>query len=308
MRKNPWLILIALIFVFGTLFTFVIGSSVISLFGGEKMRITSNNTILKLKLEGVIMDGRKFLKHLSKYREDNSIKAIVIEVNSPGGVVGPSQELNYEIKRTREEFKKPIVVVSTGLNASGAFYASVAADKILVMPGTLIGSIGVIMEFMNLEKLYDWAKVSRYSITTGKFKDSGAEYRPMREDERELFQSMADEVLLQFKTAVAEGRNLDINKVSEIADGRVVTGTKAIELGLADQIGSREDAIKVAADLAGLKDYDVFEPQLDRPQWMKFFGADEDEENVMTPLSETASRLLKLELAGKPLFLMPGVF
>lgn len=308
MRKNPWLVLIALIFVFGTLFTFVIGSSVISLFGGEKMRITSNNTILKLKLEGVIMDGRKFLKHLIKYREDNSIKAIVIEVNSPGGVVGPSQELNYEIKRTREEFKKPIVVVSTGLNASGAFYASVAADKILVMPGTLIGSIGVIMEFMNLEKLYDWAKVSRYSITTGKFKDSGAEYRPMREDERELFQTMADEVLLQFKTAVAEGRNLDINKVSEIADGRVVTGTKAIELGLADQIGSREDAIKVAADIAGLKDYDVFEPQLDRPAWMKFFGADEDEESVMTPLSETASRLLKLELAGKPLFLMPGVF
>lgn len=308
MRKNPWLVLAALVFVFGSLFTFVIGSSVISLFGGEKMRITSSQTILKLKLEGVIMDGRKFLKHLTKYREDKSIKAIVIEVNSPGGVVGPSQELNYEIKRTREEFKKPVVVVSTGLNASGAFYASVAADKIIVMPGTLIGSIGVIMEFMNLEKLYDWAKVSRYSITTGKYKDSGAEYRPMRDDERQLFQDMADEVLSQFKTAVAEGRNIDINKVSEIADGRVVTGKKAIELGLADQIGSREDALKVAAEMAGLTDYDVFEPQFDKPNWWMYFRGDEDEETVMTPLSETASRLLKLELAGKPLFLMPGVF
>ena len=308
MRKNPWLVLAALVFVFGTLFTFVIGSSVISLFGGEKMRITSSNSILKLKLEGVIMDGRKFIKHLVKYREDKSIKAIVIEVNSPGGVVGPSQELNYEIKRTREEFKKPVVVVSTGLNASGALYASVAADKILVMPGTLIGSIGVIMEFMNLEKLYDWAKVSRYSITTGKYKDSGAEYRPMRDDERQLFQEMADEVLLQFKTAVSEGRKLDMNKVTEIADGRVLTGTKAVELGLGDQIGSREDALKVAAELAGIDDFDVFEPQFDRPNWLMYFSGDDDEETVMTPLSETASRLLKLELAGKPLFLMPGVF
>src|SRR6185312_1803206 len=221
MRKNPWLMLLVLIFVFGTLFVFVLGSSAISLFGGRSpIKISSKNSIMKLKLEGIIVDEDRLLSALRKYRKENSIKAFVIETNSPGGVVGPSQELNAEFKRTREEFKKPVVVVSQGLLASGAYYAAVGADKIIVAPGALVGSIGVIMEFANLEKLYDWAKVSRYSITTGKFKDSGAEYRSMRADERALFQNLINQVWLQFKQAVADGRGLKLADVEPYADGR----------------------------------------------------------------------------------------
>ncbi len=283
----------------------------VSLFGGHKneLRISRANNVLHLKIEGVIMDGRRFLKQLEDYRDDKSIKAIVLEINSPGGVVGPSQELFMEIKRVRDEIKKPVVAVSTGLIASGAYYAAMGATEIMVMPGTMIGSIGVIMEFTNLEKLYEWGKISRYSIKTGKYKDSGAEYREMREDERELFQSMADDVLRQFKEAVAEGRKLEPMKVDEIADGRVFTGDQAIQLGLADSIGTREDAFKRAATLAGVEsDYEVIEPAPERPSFRQWLFEGDDEEAGVESLVKNVNRLLRADLAGKPLFLMPGTY
>lgn len=306
MRKNPWLMLGVLIFAFVSIFVFLLGSSAISLFGGGKMHIASKNTILHLHLDGVIIDGKKFLTTLKKYRKENKVKAIVVEINSPGGVVGPSQEIYEEIKRVREEHKKPIVAVSTSLDASGAYYASVAADKIIVAPGTLIGSIGVIMEFMNLEGLYNWAKVSRYSITTGKFKDSGSEYRPMREDERQYFQTLADDVLGQFKKAVADGRKLDAEKVTSIADGRVFTGSQAVEMGLADQLGTVEDAFKVAAELAGLgENYDVYEPPKHKSNFLEMIMNDEEEE-ASSHFSGMIEKVFKTQLANRPLYLMPG--
>lgn len=313
MRKNPWLMLFILILVFGALFSFLMGSSMISLFGGPEapMKVSSKNSILKLELEGVIMDGKKFLRQLKKYREDKHIKAIVIEVNSPGGVVGPSQEIHQEILRTREEFKKPVVVVSVGLMASGAYYAAVAADHIVVAPGTLMGSIGVIMEFINLEKLYDWAKVNRYTITTGKYKDSGAEYRKMRDDERQLFQEMINEVWGQFKDAVAEGRKLKPEFVNTYADGRIFTGQKGVELGFADQVGTTYSAYKKAAELAEMGDeYDIFEPPKRRPSFFELVTThEEDDEFLQSPvgkLNQTVEKLLKTELANKPLYLLPG--
>ena len=118
MKKNPWITLLVLIFAFGTLTVFLIGSSAVSLFGESPIsKVTAKNTILHLELEGVIMDGKKFLKQLIKYRKNDKVKAIVISVNSPGGVVGPSQEIYEEIRRTREEFKKPVVIHSAGLMA-----------------------------------------------------------------------------------------------------------------------------------------------------------------------------------------------
>lgn len=309
MKKNPWMMFFLLCFIFGTLFLFMLGSSAISLFGRSETKVASKNSILHIELEGIILDGRKFIKQLVKYRKDNHIKAIVIEVNSPGGVVGPSQEIYQEIKRTREVYKKPVVVVSTALNASGAFYASMAADKIMVAPGTLIGSIGVIMEFTNLEKLYEWAKVSRYSLTTGKFKDSGAEYRPMREDEKEYFQSLINDVLEQFKKAVVDGRNLKPEDVTAIADGRVMNGAQAIKLGLADQEGTLEDGFKLAADLAKLGDnYEIFEPPKNRPGLLEILNGDEEEAHSKVNPGKVLSQVLRLELANKPLFLMPGSY
>lgn len=302
--------LFILVFAFVSIFAFVLGSSMISMFGGDEqtVRISSKNSILHMKLEGVIMDGTKFVKQLKKYRKEKDIKAIVIEVNSPGGVVGPSQEIYEEIKRTRKDHGKPVVVSSIGVNASGAYYASVAADKVIVAPGTMIGSIGVIMEFANLQGLYDWAKINRYSINTGKYKDSGAEYRPMRDDEKALFQDMINEVWVQFKDAVAEGRNLKADVVDTYADGRVMTGATAVKLGFADQVGTLDDAFKEAAKLAGLgDDFEIYEAPKKRPGLLEMISGEEED-----PYSKTADKILgkvlRTDLVNKPLFLMPGSY
>src|SRR5690606_7819038 len=139
-----------------------------------------------------------------KYREEDHIKAVVVQVNSPGGVVGPSQEIYSEIVRTREEYKKPVVFSCLGLAASGAYYAAAGADKFVVNPGCMVGSIGVIMQFANLEKLLSWAKIERYALKTGAFKDTGAEYRPMGAEERAMLEDLLNSVLGQFKKAIVD--------------------------------------------------------------------------------------------------------
>ncbi|WP_374035139.1 signal peptide peptidase SppA [Bdellovibrio bacteriovorus] len=290
-------------------------------FGSEEKRVTAKNTILHLEMNGVILNGKKFIKNLKKYRDDDKVKAILISINSPGGSVGPSQEMFAEIKRVRDEIKKPVVCVSTGVMASGAYYAAVACDKIVVAPGALVGSIGVIMEFANLEKLYDWAKISRYSITSGKFKDSGAEYRPMREDERSLFQSMIDEVYAQFKGTVAEERKLKEEVVAEYADGRVFTGATAVKVGFADKVGYYDDAVKLAAEIAKLGDnYDVFEVPKKKVSIFDLGGGDtEDDLNSMAEFADVLKGksfgadmegamkyILRAKYLNQPLMLMPG--
>ena len=308
MKKNPWVVIAGLVFVFGVLLVILMVSSSLSMFGSSPVRVTSGESILKLKLDGVIIDPSKFLKNLIKYRKDDQIKAIVIEVSSPGGVVGPSQEIYEEVKRVREEFKKPVVVVSTDLIASGAYYVAVAADKIVVQPGTLIGSIGVIMQFANLEGLYNWAKVSRFSISTGKFKDSGAEYRAMRDDEKDYFQALVNDTWVQFKEAVATGRNLKMEDVEPYADGRIMNGAEAVKLKLADEIGTTEDAYKLAAELAGLDEdnYEIFEPPKQRKTIFDILGG-EEEEDAVTRIKSMFDSVMHSQLLNKPLYLMPGV-
>lgn len=312
---------IGLILVFSAVFIFRASQNYLN---DEDNRITRNE-ILHLEINGVILNGHKFLAQLKKYKKDDSIKAIVIEINSPGGAVGPSQEIYNEILRAKET-KKPVVCVSTGLIASGGYYAALACDKILVAPGTMIGSIGVIMEFANLEKLYDWAKIQRYTITSGKFKDSGSEYRAMREDERQLFQEMINEVYDQFKGTVAKARNLPPETVAAYADGRVMTGAKAVKLKFADAEGFYEDAVKMAAKMAKIPgdDYRVFRPKKDKFNFMDVFSLDDDNDdlNSLTEVTdylksvkqtsasgvakEIAHTFLKTKYLNQPLMLMPG--
>jgi protease-4 len=264
------------------------------------------NSILHLELEGVIMNGKRFLESLKKYGEDENVKAVLVEINSPGGAVGPSQEINAALTKLREDRKIPVVCISSGLLASGAYYAAVACDQVVVAPGALVGSIGVIMEFANLERLYDWAKVSRYSIKSGKFKDSGNEYRAMREDERGLFQDLIDEVYGQFKDAVAKGRpKLDEKVLTEYADGRVFTGNKAVTLGFADSVGSFEDALNAAADLAGLKkdEYELFKAPKPRRTLWNLGGEDEDHLNSIAAIAKKA---LRSDIINRPMYLLPG--
>ena len=288
--------------------------------GEDKMVITKNG-ILQLELEGVIMNGKKFLKNLKKYREDKNVKAVLVVIDSPGGSVGPSQEIYAELLRTREEFKLPVICVSNGLVASGGYYSAAACDKLVVAKGALIGSIGVIMSFANLEKLYDWAKITRYSITSGKFKDSGAEYRSMRADEKELFQSMINDVFTQFKADIVAARKMKPEVVEQYADGRVFTGAKAVELGFADKVGSYEDAVNLAAEMAHLgKGYEVFEVPKKKRSIFDF--GTEDHEDSLNSVNENTKifglfnqtpsakdlikEFVKSQSLNQPVLLMPG--
>ncbi len=306
--------LFILIFVFISLAAIakVIGSYV----GNSEESITAKNTILHLDLKGVIMSGQKFIKNLKKYKEEDKIKAIVININSPGGAVGPSQEIYSEIARLKE-LKKPVVCVSTGVMASGAYYSAVACDKIVVAPGAMIGSIGVIMEFANLEKLYDWAKISRFTITSGKFKDSGAEFRAMRDDEKQLFQEMITEVYQQFRKTVMDNRKLSDEIMDSYADGRVFTGAKAVELGFADKVGAYEDAVLLAAELAKIgKDFEIFEIPKKKMSIFDLAAGEEEDElsslarilgiNSKTNSLEFVQDALQLQYLNQPMYLMPG--
>lgn len=202
-----------------------------------------------IELKGVIMDSKKVLHNLKEAEEDKEIKAVVLRLNSPGGAVAPSQEIYERVKA----YSKPLVVSMGSVAASGAYYIASGAKKVYANAGTLTGSIGVIMEFINLKKLYDWAKVERYSIKTGKFKDSGADYRELNPEEREYFQSLVMDTLEQFKAAVAGGRKMTAEEVTAIADGRVFTGTQAKKLKLVDELGTLEDAVNEAAKQAKIK-------------------------------------------------------
>ena len=280
---------------------------VLSMFGASRLmdhkpKITKNS-VLHLKLNGVIIGEELVLKNLLKFRDNEQIKGVLIEINSPGGVVGPSQELYSEIKRVRDEWQKPVVVTSSALLASGAYYAAVAADKIVVNPGTMVGSIGVVMNFANLEKLYSWANIDRYALKTGPYKDSGADYRPMTEAEKSLFMQMLNNVHDQFKGAVSEGRNLPMDKVELFADGRVFTGETAVKYKFADQLGTFADAKRLVGTLSGLgEEPELFEPPKPRPDFWEVlsevkFGA--HWENVL-------ENTLKPKLTAVPLYLLPA--
>lgn len=259
-------------------------------------------SLLALELSGPIIDGKEFLDALRKYRKDDHVKGVLIRIASPGGVVGPSQEIHDEIKRTREEFKKPVIAYCASVAASGAYYAAVAADKIYTTPGCLMGSIGALMEFVNLEKLYDWAKIHRYSVTTGRFKDAGAEYKPLAPEEKALFQELLNDVLAQFKQAVLEGRKLKPEVLDANADGRVFTGAQGVKLGFADQLGTWDDAREALIEMTGVdKDVEIFKPKKARHFYELL-----EEASTESRFERVVEGVLKSRLSAQPLFILPG--
>src|SRR5208283_4048842 len=261
-------------------------------------------SILALDLDGIIVDTRDIVENLRKYRTEDRIKGVLLRINSPGGVVGPSQELWAELKRTREEFKRPVVAFCSAVAASGAYYAAVGADKIVTTPGCLIGSIGALMEFVNLAKLYDWAKIDRYAITTGKFKDAGAEYQPLTSEQRALFQDLLNDVLAQFKAAIIEGRNMKPEVLDQYADGRVFTGSQAVKLGFADSVGTWDDARRTLGQMTGLGDNPEVFKLKKRNKLLEFFEASSTSET--SNVSAVLRDFFQTELSARPLLLLPG--
>lgn len=215
----------------------------LSLQRGEKVAV--------LPITGLITESEETIDQLKKYARDESVRAIVLRINSPGGGVGPSQEIHEEVRKLRG---RKVVVTSMGaLAASGGYYIACGSRKIFANPGTITGSIGVIMPFVNLEELARKVGIKGQEVKSGRFKDAGTSMRALNPDERQLLQGVVDNTFRQFVLAVAEGRGLTEAAVMKVADGRIMSGEQARALGLVDSIGNLEDAVAEAGRMAGVK-------------------------------------------------------
>lgn len=213
--------------------------------------LSFNEKIGVIPIEGVISHSRPITSQLVKFKKDKDIKAIIVRINSPGGSVGASQEIHREVERTA--LAKKVVVSMGGVAASGGYYIAAPASKIVANPGTITGSIGVLMEFVRFEKLFEKIGVDLEVLKSGEFKDVGSPHRRLTDRDRELLKAMIAEIQKQFVEAVAKGRNLPMEKVLEIGDGRIFTGARAKELGLVDALGNFQDAVEKAKKEADIK-------------------------------------------------------
>jgi protease IV len=216
----------------------------------------SPNRVGVIEIRGLIDNVQDSLKSFRAFRKDTNVKCILLRIESPGGGIGASQELYREVRRTIEV--KPVVASLGGIAASGGYYIASAANRIVANPGTITGSIGVISYFPNFRELFDKIGFTAIIIKSGRFKDIGNPDREMTQEEKDLLQSTMDEAHRQFIRDVARGRNLPEEKVREVADGRIIMGEKAQQLGLVDELGNFEDAVKASAVLGKIDE----EPEL----------------------------------------------
>jgi protease IV len=231
-------------------------------------------------LDGVILSPQPVVGQLKKFGDDSSIKAIILHVNSPGGGVAASEEIYREVKRLREEKKKRVVVSIETVGASGAYYVASASDKIYADQGSIVGSIGVIAEWMNYGDLLKWAKLKNVVLKTGEFKDTGNPARDLTPSEQAYMQALIDNMFGQFVKAVADGRGKKFEDVKAIANGKVWTGEQALSMKLIDGVGDFETAVADTAKSVGIKG----EPTLVRP--------DRDRKTLMDLLMGDVSQFL----------------
>jgi len=217
-----------------------------------------------VQLKGLIVSSEEILKHLTEFRNNSNVKSIVLRIESPGGAVGAAQEIYQEVSRTNAI--KPVIASMGSMGASGGYYAALGAKNIIANPGTMTGSIGVIVKFPNLEGLFEKIGYKSEVIKSGPMKDVGAPNRPMSDKERNLMQDLIDNVYNQFVRDIAAARSMPEETIRGLADGRVYTGEQALAAGLIDSLGNFTDAITLAADLGGLdtKDPHLIYPSVDR--------------------------------------------
>lgn len=218
---------------------------------GSGVPISMGDKIAVLEIKGVLLSSREIIEHIHAAKKNEDIKGVVLRINSPGGGVSPSQEIYSEVKKLAGS--KKVVASFSSIAASGGYYIACAADKIVSNPGSLTGSIGVVMDFSNVQGLLEKLGLKNYVIKSGKYKDIGSPARDMTNDEKEVLQRVIDTVHNQFVDAVAEGRGRAKEDVNKIADGRIFSGEQALDLGLVDALGNLQDAIRLVSEMAGIK-------------------------------------------------------
>ncbi len=249
MKKKPLAIL-----VIGSIVAVVILialSTGASLFLGEAPVVSSDKVAL-IKIEGVILDSTDVIEQLKKYGKNSSVKAIILRIDSPGGAVVPSQEIYEEVRKLKARTNQKIITSMGTVAASGGYYIAAASDRIVANPGTLTGSIGVIMEFASAEELMNKLGVKSEVIKSGDKKDVGNFMRTMKPEEKEYLQKVIGDVHDQFVEAVSEGRKMKKEDIIPIADGGVFTGRQAKAIGLVDELGDLEDAVRIAGKMANI--------------------------------------------------------
>ena len=216
------------------------------------MDLSGEDRIALIRIEGAILDAQETVGDINEFGRSPAVKAIVLRIDSPGGGVVPSQEIHDAVKRVKLEQNKKVVVSMGTVAASGGYYIAAATDHIMANPGTLTGSIGVIMELANLEGLFQKVGVQSIVVKSGRHKDLASPFREMSKEDRAILQSVMDDVHQQFIQAVADGRSLSMKDAEALADGRIFTGRQAKDLKLVDELGNLDDAIQVAADMVGM--------------------------------------------------------
>ncbi len=247
-RRHPYLFF--LLTAASIITVLILGTMALAVWMARGTSDFSGEAVGVIEIEGAIADARDAIEQIRRFREDDDIKAIVIRIDSPGGAVGPSQEIYREIRKTVGT--KHVVASMGAVAASGGYYVACAADGIVANPGTITGSIGVIMGYTNFRQLLDKIGMVPVVIKSGPYKDTGSPTREMRDDEREILQSITDGIHDQFVTAIAEGRKMDRSQVAAAADGRIFTGEDAQARGLVDRLGNFEDALAWAGELGGI--------------------------------------------------------
>ncbi|MCI0706618.1 MAG: signal peptide peptidase SppA [Ignavibacteriae bacterium] len=288
--STKWIIGIAVVvlFFFG-IFSLVMLSWLFSKPYDDSLS-TSGQKVAVVELNDIIYSSEDIVRQFKKYRENRSVKAIVFRVNSPGGGVAASQEIFEEVKKTRDS-NTPVVVSMGEVAASGGYYVSIGADRIVANPGTLTGSIGVIIQYLEVDELMKKIGIEAQTFKSGRLKDIGSPFRKSTEDERKFFDQLIQNVYEQFVDDVIAERELDRNIVLRYADGRVFTGAQALEYGFVDTLGTFEDAIAIAAEMGGIDG---------EPKVIKEYRTQTFFERLMgEDLSEIAS--LKKEVLNQPI-------
>ena len=228
-------------------------------------------------VEGMILDPTDTLNWVRRLREDPTVQGVLVRIDSPGGVVGPSQELLRGLQRLAE--RKPVVVSMGAVAASGGYYVAVSGHQIVANPGTITGSIGVRMELTNLQELMDKLGIRRESVTSGTFKTTGSPFEELTEKEREYLLAVVMDMHDQFVQDIAQGRNMALEDVEILADGRIMTGRQALQAGLVDAIGGQEEALEILREIAGIDDQAelIENPARDRSLWRRILGSVETE-------------------------------
>ncbi len=248
-RRRSWII--GFLGVLAICLLLVLGTDVLTRWLGGQKALPAGDKVAVVRVEGMVLDARQVVEALERQAKDPKVKAIVLRVDSPGGAVAPTQEI---FRAVRALSKRKKVVASLGSMAtSGGYYVACAAERIVANPGTLTGSIGVVVHLANFEKLLSRLGIEGQVVKSGDFKDMGSMYRPLSERERNILQEVVNDVHEQFVEDVARARNMEVEKVRVIADGRIFSGRQAKGLGLVDELGGLKEAIELAANMAQIK-------------------------------------------------------